>query len=54
MVTVSEHRAIEAVKHWLAELADDVGAAAESARAAERFQGATRATAEQARRELVA
>lgn len=52
MVTVSEHRAIEAVKEWLAELADDIGEAAESARYAERLQLTTRATAEEAQREL--
>ncbi|MCP2238256.1 Recombinase zinc beta ribbon domain-containing protein [Prauserella halophila] len=52
MVTVSEHRAIDAVKQWLTELADDIGDAAESARRSEHLQLTTRATAEEAQREL--
>lgn len=52
MVTISEHRAVNAVKEWLTELADDIGAAAESARQAERLQLTTRAAAEESQHEL--
>lgn len=52
MVTMSERRAIDAVKTWLAEVADDVGEAAEQARAAERAQLQARTDSDQAQREL--
>ncbi len=52
MVTISEHRAVNRVKEWLNELADDIGEAAESARRSEHLQLTTRTTAKEAQDEL--